>query len=98
MCFYPERLSMHIFHRKGSMKITSYILYFSHQILIFLPFSLFHCIIFVVFGIYTNNGGNVNVTPILCCTYVNVRIIIRLPNTMEVFMNLNTFEWIYNKL
>ena len=45
--------------------------------------------------IYTNNGENVNVTSILCNTCVNVRIMIRLPNTMEVVMNLNTFEWIY---
>jgi hypothetical protein len=44
---------------------------------------------------YTNNGENVNVTPILCNTGVNVRITIRLPNTMKVFMSLNTFEWIY---
>ena len=44
---------------------------------------------------YTNNGEYVNVTSILCNTCVNVRIMIRLPNTMKVFMSLNTFEWIY---
>jgi uncharacterized membrane protein len=42
--------------------------------------------------IYTNNGEHVNVTSILCSTCVNVRIIILLPNTMKVFMSLNTFE------
>ena len=36
-------------------------------------------------------GGNVNVLPILCRnTCVNVRIIIRLPNVIKVFMSLNT--------
>ena len=34
----------------------------------------------------------INITPILCSTCVNVRIIIRLPNIIKVFMSLNTFE------
>ena len=40
MCFYPEWLSIHFFHRKGSMKVSCYILYFPHKILISLPFFM----------------------------------------------------------
>jgi hypothetical protein len=35
---YPERFSIHFFHRNESMKVSCYSLYFSHKILIFLLF------------------------------------------------------------
>jgi hypothetical protein len=38
---------------------------------------------------------SLNINEYIVITCVNVRIIILLPNTMKVFMSLNTFEWIY---
>jgi len=35
MCFYPKWFSIHFFHREVLMKVSCYIIYFSHLILIF---------------------------------------------------------------
>ena len=47
MCFYTKWLSIHSFHRKVLMKVSCYIIYFSHTR--FSDYFLFHCIIFVVY-------------------------------------------------
>lgn len=42
--FYPERLSIHFFHRKESMRVSFHILYISYIILIFWSFLIsLHC-------------------------------------------------------
>ena len=47
--FIPNGFPYIFFHRKVSMKVPCYIIYFHHTILIFWLFFLFHCIIFVVY-------------------------------------------------